>query len=202
VGRDDPYHHLAAPIFSDSLSDGQSDNLWYVGKFYTNAQSIDCKFDNGHYLITSQTNHFIGYCNATSTDYNDFVYEVQMKIVEGDCAGIVFRADAEHIKDYTFDICWNGVYHLYRYDRSTKPDTLQAGTDRQIKNNSIINRLITLAVVARGIDFELYLDHILVNTAFDNSGNALKQGAIGVEAHDEFSVETQVEFNNARVWTF
>jgi hypothetical protein len=204
VGRNDPYHFLAVPAFSDSLSNGSNDNLWYTGKFGPpkNNNSVDCKFDNEHFLISSASKHFIEWCQATTTDFRDFVYEIQMNIVKGDCAGIVFRADVEHTRNYTFDFCWDRVYHLFAYYGSNKSDTLIGGIDKNIKSISVLNQNITLGIVARGIDFELYVNRILVNTAFDTSGNELKEGEIGIEARDLNSMITIAEFNNANVWTF
>jgi hypothetical protein len=64
------------------------------------------------------------------------------------------------------------------------------------------NKEVNLAIGVRGSNFELYIDHILVDKAFDVSGKALKQGEIGVIADNVSSKETEVAFKDVQVWKF
>ena len=214
VGRADPYHHLAEPLFFDPLDNSQTDNYWFTGDFGQNSQQQknNCDFHEQNYVVTagySDNNTNIAWCTATATNFDNFVYEVQMNItIIGSCGGIVFRADLAHSKYYLFELCSgqptpnNPSYKLVRYDNTSTQSGYTLIDNPNVNQSFVSNRFYTVAVVARGINFEMYVDHQMINTAFDTSSNALTQGQIGVAAIPNTSNSAQVDFRNAQVWAF
>ncbi|MHB8600282.1 MAG: family 16 glycoside hydrolase [Ktedonobacteraceae bacterium] len=214
VGRADPYHHMAEPVFFDPLDNSQTDNYWFTGDFGQNnqQQKNNCDFHGQNYVVTagySDNNTNIAWCTATATNFDNFVYEVQMNITtRGSCGGIVFRADLAHSKYYLFELCSgqptpdNPSYKLVRYDNTSTQSGYILIVNPKFNQSFVSNRFYTIAVVARGINFEMYVDHQMMNTVFDASSNALTQGQIGVAAVPNTSNSAQVDFRNAQVWAF
>src|SRR5690348_14654456 len=59
--------------------------------------------------------HFFYVCTAEATDFSNFAFEVQLKILHGDCGGMIFRADSNSGKLYFFEVCQDGRYLFSRY---------------------------------------------------------------------------------------
>ena len=162
VGRADPYQHLAEPAFSDPLDSSQTNSYWFTGDFGQNSQQQTnrCDFQNQTYVVTagySDNNTNIAWCTATATDFNNFVYEVQMNITKtGSCGGIVFRADLEHTRYYLFELCSgqptssNPSYKLIRYDNTSTQSGYTLIENPNMDQSFESNHFYTVAVVARG----------------------------------------------------
>src|SRR5206468_804705 len=74
-----------------------------------------CAFSGGNYHSSTPNTNFFFICTAQATDSSNFATEVQMKVIQGDCGGLVFRADSKTGKMYFLEVCQDGTYHLYRY---------------------------------------------------------------------------------------
>src|SRR5260370_6440668 len=75
------------PLFTDPL-DGQQSSLW--GK-YSNGSS-SCSFTGVAYHIQISAKDFFYTCLSTGGVFNDCVFQVQMRIIKGLGAGIIFRS--------------------------------------------------------------------------------------------------------------
>lgn len=83
--------NYASPVLDDSLRDNSRGNYWKEIDSISNTWSA-CQFING--AIDIKANPFeAAWCIATRTDFTDFIYEVQMKIVRGIGGGVAFRID-------------------------------------------------------------------------------------------------------------
>ena len=201
----DPYHYTGWSVLDSSLS--SYDNYWHSEiNTKTNAS---CQFDRGAYKVTAVPS-YVHYCYASSAVFDDFIYQVQMKFLRGECGGIVFRADPENGTLYFFEICRNLTYDFIRWDSVPakdwqyllvgQPDNGQPDNLKSIlKNDNIqVNQSVTLAVIAKGNIFQLWVNHQELDVGFDVSARELKVGAIGVAA----SGPALIAFSNAKVWTF
>jgi hypothetical protein len=122
-----------------------------------------------------------------------------MKIITGECGGLLFRANDP--KFYYFYICTNGRYGLVRYTADTPDTSVNPVLTHQYYSDLIkqgLNQENLLAVVANGPQIDLYVNQHKIDSVTDA---VYSQGNIGVLARRE-TEQTDVVFNNARVWTF
>ena len=144
----------------------------------------------------SQTNAFVG-CDATSTDFRDFAYQVQMKIIKGDAGGVVFRSNATNGAYYLFTVGQDGSYQFFVCPpkATTCNSPLVSSSSVAIKQG--LNQTNVVTVVVKGNTFTLYVNQQEIDSETDNT---FSHGQIGVVA-DEISSPTEVVYNNVKVWT-
>src|SRR5205823_12861652 len=73
----------------DPLNDNSKGYAWDV----SNQTDGTCAFSGGSYHSSTPKTQFFYICTAQATDFSNFAIEVQMKVLQGDCGGMVFRAD-------------------------------------------------------------------------------------------------------------
>ncbi len=181
------------PALSDPLSDNSNGNGWSEGT----GSNYACVFAGGAYHASdSQKNNFL-YCDAPSTDFRDFAYQVQMKIIKGDAGGVIFRANATNNTDYVFSVGQDGSYELFVCPpKATKCNSaLLSGSSGAI--NQGLNQTNVVAVVVKGNTITLYVNQQKIDSVTDNT---FSHGQIGVIAYD-ITGPTEVVYNNAKVWT-
>lgn len=173
----------------DPLSNSSKSSQW--------DRTSDCIFTGGAYHVVAPNPGYFIPCYAKATNFSNFVYQVQMMIINGDCGAIILRANWRTDQIYYFRICRDGDYHfsLYVDNTGTNAKTLKSDSTSAIKTG--LNESNLIAVVARGSIIELYinLQHIA-----DVYSDAYSQGQIGVAAEAE-SNPTEVAYSNAKVWT-
>lgn len=187
----DPYPpYTGKLVLYDPLS---QPNQWF------NYSSVSwggaCQFTNGTYHISQSKPNRIWLCSASALDFSNFAFEVQMKVIKGDCGGIDFRNDGSNGKDYIFEVCQSGHYNLYRYTSNSNATSLTNNSSPAISTG--LNQSNTIAVVANGSTFDLYVNNQKIDTVSDSSYN---HGQIGVDAYS-VSNPTEVAFSNTKVWT-
>jgi hypothetical protein len=176
----------------DPLSDNSKGYAWE-----TDVQAEGtCAFSGGAYHVNTSKTNFFNSCTAEATDFSNFAFEVQLKIVRGDCGGMIFRADNNSGKLYFFEVCQDGTYSFSRYLDFTGDNVkvLAGGSSTAITTG--LNRSNTIAVVAQGSTLTIYVKKQIIASANDST---FSHGQIGVFA-DENSNPTEVAFNNAKVW--
>ncbi len=201
----DPYTHQGWLTLSSSLSNS-SDNYWHEQQYGENIGK--CQFIDGTYHVKDMFPRSAMTCIATATDYTDFIYEVHMRIINnGDCGGLVFRADRANNKHYVFYICKDHTYCLYRNIPPQNPQDI-VGCHGEVDNlSSILKGIdintasISLAIEALGEKFVLWVNSQELDVGFDLSNEELKEGEIGVSAVSLQHI-TEVAFSNAKVWVF
>ncbi len=178
----------------DPLSDTSRGYAWDVS---THTDGT-CAFSGGAYHASTPKPHFFYVCTAEATDFSNFAAEVQMKIVQGDCGGMVFRADSNNGKLYFFEVCQDGTYLFSRYLDYTGNNVtdLAGGSSAAIKTG--LNQSNVLAVVAQGSTLSIYVNNQKIASANDST---FKHGQIGLFA-DSNNHPSEVAFNNVKVWTY
>ena len=178
----------------DPLSDNSKGYKWDTG---TQADGT-CAFSGGGYHSSTPKTNFYYVCSAAVTDFSNFAFEVQAKILKGDCSGMVFRADTNTGKLYFFEVCQDGSYSFSRYlDFSGKNvKDLAGGSSAAIVAG--LNQMNTIAVVAQGSTLTIYVNKQKISSVTDSS---FTHGHIGMFA-DASKNPTEAAFSNARVWTY
>lgn len=193
----DPYTHRAMPSLSDLLQNNQQGYAWLE-------KDGSCEFTTGQYHALVKEAAHVRLCSAQATDYSNFVYEVRMTIMAGDCGALTFRSDDANIRMYFFRICQNGTYLLGRYDGNPSSTTSKAAPilEEKLTPQPVIHQGLhqsnVIAIVANGGTIELWINHLHVSTVNDGT---YQRGRIGLAANS-FTQATEVAFSDARVWTF
>jgi serine/threonine protein kinase len=182
-----------SPVLNDPLQDNSKGNNWEEN---TSDSLDDCTFKNRSFDINTNGWEL---CAAKTTDFTNFIYEVQMKIVKGDWGGIAFRIDpmsSNHFSHSSFVINQNGSYSV---DTSTSIDAngnlLAQGSSSAIHQG--LNQTNLVAVVVSGTITRLYVNHKRI--AVVGSNTFFPHGEIGVIATSSGN-QTEVTFQNANVW--
>src|SRR5262245_3304431 len=78
---------------------------------------------NGAYHVNQQPPGFYNWCGYHDI-FSNFTFEVSMTIVQGNCGGIVFRADGQgnSLHLYYYAICANGGYNVANYRDTSAAD--------------------------------------------------------------------------------
>ena len=180
------------PILDDPLVNNQLGYNW--NEIPTVSNGGTCSFiANAYHATQSQSNRFYR-CEALSTDYADFAFQVEATIQTGDEAGIVFRFNQALSKFYAFHISVDGAYRLDVDDANGFISNLSNGQSSAMKGGH--NQTNVLAVLAKGTSIYIFVNQQYVTSVTDST---YKQGAVGVMAQDDSS-PTNVAFTNAKLW--
>ena len=154
-------------------------------------------------------------CFANNTNFANFTYQLDMKFISigqlHSGGGIIFRGNSTTNKYYYFEVYNSGKYSMQVCNAGDCTRQL-AGykSDNQVLKafHPGLNVINTLAVVAAGPKFDLYVNNQLIKEVVDPN-NTYTIGMIGVLAtggNDNdlrkaaTSTPGQVLFSNAKVW--
>jgi hypothetical protein len=177
------------PALDDPLNDNSGNHGW--------SENSNCAFTAGAYHATIMQKDYFTYCPASSTNYANFAYQVQMTIAQGDEGCLLLRYSAtssSHSYD-AFCISSDGSYHFI-----TKPlndpsnSVLKDGTSTAITTGR--NQSNSLTVIAQGPKYTIYINSQYVLTVTDSTTS---QGSVGVGARDVGNA-TNVVCSKAKVW--
>ena len=151
--------------------------------------------------ISGTTTHFHGLCFAQDTDYSNFIFQVTMQIISGNCGGIALRADSGSRQEYVFSVCpygdSNPQYYFYRYDKGGPASrTIAHNTSPFIHEGQATSNVI--AVQAKGSKFVLYINGKSVDDVHDST---YSEGQIGLTALSRTGSAYAV-FSDPRIWVF
>ena len=154
-----------------------------------------CQYKDGAYHASTLKQNFFLYCTAYNTNFSNFAFEVQLSVIQGDCAGIIFRSNAPRF--YFFRICQYGSYALYKYvsNSGSTSTTLRQGSSSAI--NTGPGQSNRIAVLANDSTISLYVNSQRIDSLTETS---FSQGEIGVVASDTGSTVTEVAYSNVKVW--
>jgi len=195
AGTANPYApHLGMLVLQDPLVDNSRGYDW--NELMTSTYA--CKFEAGVYhVIQTQYPYFTDcFAEHVGVHFSNFTFQVQMKIIQGDCGGIVFRADSTENQFYFFRVCQNKFYDLRRFVDNTNrtAQTLTSGFNAAIATG--INATNLVAVVAQGSELDLYVNQQDVQGITDT---AYSDGKIAVAASQNGN-PTEVVFSNIMIW--
>jgi serine/threonine protein kinase len=183
---------IGTPILDDPLQGNSKGNNWDITPI---ASGSGCVFTGGVYHSAISQNGYISTCFAQATNFSNFSYQVQMRIVAGDQGGIAFRADSGKGSFYYFYINRNGAYALETYGSYILSKIISRGPSPAIKTG--LNQPNLLAVVANNNTINLYVNMQFIVSVSDNS---FYQGQIGVVAEDTGN-PADIVFTDAKIWT-
>ena len=161
----------------------------YGWEDYLDTQGNGCQFTKGGYHAIEQQN-YINVCHL-STVVDNFAFEVQMEVIQGNCGGITFRDDTI-ISAYHFEVCQDGTYKLYRFDSTNSQTAFTSGSSSDIHTG--LNQDNVIAVVAIGDKIDVYVNHKQITTIKDNK---YQQGHVGLRVVGSAG---EVIYTNAKMW--
>ena len=177
-----------APILNDPLN-GNNIYHWDVGNASLGGR---CGFKAGAYHVIEPNKSYYLSCLAETTNFSNFVFQVQVTIIQGDEGGLIFRASGAKL--YSFGFNREGLFSFIISKNNNPGKPLIFGPNSAI--NTGLNQPNLLTVIARDSTFYLYINKQYVDTVRDSSYHS---GRIGVYA--AYSTHyTDVAFNDAQVW--
>ncbi len=187
-----PYAANGTIALNDPLRDNSNGYFW--GEI-SNSYGT-CEFTGSTYQVSISPGKLQS-CTASTSNFSNFAYEVQMRIIKGDCGGIFFRGDDVSSTFYFFRVCQDGSYALRLYVDNTGAHarTLIGSNSSAIRTG--LDQSNTIAVVANGSTLDFYVNQQKIDSINDST---YSHGQVGVIA-EAYSNQTEVVFSNARVWT-
>lgn len=188
-----PYGGKGILALIDPLKDNSIDNGW---EEYSGTDT--CAFTGGTYHVRASDTPYFNRCGKSFSSFNDFdnfVFEVQMTIVQGYAGGMTFR-DNMNGKMYVFIVSQDGSYALRICRNAGQACDLPLKRGSTSVINQSLNATNLIAVVARGNNITLYVNHQQIANVTDST---YIQGQIGMIAYPYESL-TEVAYSNARVW--
>lgn len=178
-------------VLNDPLSDNSQGHNWDV----TPTRFGTCTFATGAYDVVATNSHTYHRCGAQNTHFSNFAYEVEVTIIAGSCAAVIFRGDFPGYHYYYFHICQDGSFALWLYTRNgPKTKTFIESPSARIHRG--LGQINLIAVVAIQDSLTLYVNHHALYTEHDST---YSQGEIGV-AVDSDTNPTEALFRQAKVW--
>lgn len=181
-----PAHGTLA--LSDPLRDNSEGYGWE--EYAINSYGAACQFRSDGYHVSERQNYYHP-CHA-SVQFSNFTFEVQMKIITGNCGGVAFRDTTTEAHAYSFVVCQDGSYELDRFDGFAPPKAILSQSSSAIHIG--LNQTNLIAVVVNRCSIDLYVNMQHINNTSDCTYN---RGEIGVIADPS----TEAIYSNAKVWT-
>jgi hypothetical protein len=175
------------PLLNDPLS-AQDANNWPN-------DGANCAFQNNAYLVAATTANILQPCVAATPQYGDAAIQVDVTLLSAADAGLVFRANASQNQFYDFEVTNQGEFYL-RYFSNNKPTFLIQKTASNVIEG--VNSKNTLLVIAKGSDFQLFINGTLVGETHDAT---FASGQVGVAAGTLSASSGNASFTNLRVFS-
>jgi len=174
---------------NDPLLDNSQSHGWLTG---ANQKGATCEFRGDGYYSTEPAKLFFHSCYASNPDFSNFAFEVQMTLISGDYAGIIF-CNATTDTYYLFRVGIGGSYSLLIFGQpNSNGASLATGS---ISVNLFQPNLI--AAVVSGGSIKLYLNRQLITSVNDST---YTHGRIAVFSWNATGNVAEAVFRNAKVW--
>ncbi|HYL44979.1 MAG TPA: hypothetical protein VEU97_16470 [Ktedonobacteraceae bacterium] len=177
-----------SPTLSDPLN-GQTISVWSVKSTGTKS----CSFSNGAYHLRLAPEDIYLNCPAPGPSYNNFIYQVQLTIINGFDGGISFRSYDETTPSFSFTITTTGYYAL-----SADLDNRLLAFGRSAAIHTGLNQANLIAVMAQGEQVSLFINKQFVTSPADVGDGS---GQLGMTADNMASTNIDVAYSNAQVWS-
>jgi hypothetical protein len=141
----------------------------------------------------------VSLCLGRSTNFDNFAYQAQATITQGDMSGLIFRTDTIGSKAYLFLISSDGIYGL----ASIQGGSLSSGNFKILAGanstaiNTSLNQPNLLTVIARGSTIYLYVNKQYLAKVNDSTSSF---GMIGVAGENTTKGPVDVAFSKIQVW--
>jgi hypothetical protein len=174
------------PTFSDPLND-PNQTTWGLGA----TRLGTCTIANGALHDTTTGTGYAWNCfNHGQRNFANFVYRIQVTIIQGGGGGITFRATPQGA--YRFDIQQDGGY-TFKVGQQQNTSSVHSP---QVKAG--FNQTNTIAVMADGATMYFFINDQYVTRVEDNT---LNNGIFGVIADGTINQPADVAFSKAQIWT-
>jgi hypothetical protein len=167
--------------------------------------------DNKTYVVNIAQNAKYVPCVAANTAYKNFALQVTMDI-SGDAGGVIFRSDTAKGSYYRLSISKNSqqstdtpTFSLFLCNNAsakkcTANDTDSGTSLATINNVKMDQGPITLTVIARDKNIDIYADGQFLLHFTEPQGAGIGAGQVGVYAAD-LNNPTTVKFSNLKIWS-
>ncbi len=161
-----------------------------------------CAFSGDGYDVTFNFSLLFPICLLRSHSFSDFAYLVHMKIVKGDCGGLIFRStESANPNMYYVEVCKNGFYDFVRQG-GKGPGILLMGTSGAIKQG--LNMTNTVAVIAHDPTIALSINRNHIASVTDSTFKSGDIGmmtlkTIGTDSGNDVVAETV--YSDLYIWT-
>lgn len=199
-----PVAHLPNPYppytgtlrINDPLRDNSMGYSWMADNVRRKDDPDGCHFCEESYRLTivDQPSQAMMYCLALYTNFSDMVYQIEVIILKGTEAGIVFRQTPGY-RYYHFYIRRDGTFGLF-WCMKGHQTLLADGLSSAI--NIELNQPNVLAVVANGTTIDLYVNQQHLTRVVDGTYHA---GRIGTATSADPHNPSEVAFRNLMLWT-
>ena len=176
----------STPSLSDSLSN-QDDNGWID-------DGSVCTFANSSYNVLLSKSNTLQPCISSKLQYADAAFQVDVTLVSAANGGLIFRASSDSTEFYDFEITNDGKFY-FRYRANGAYTSLISDT----KSSAVLaqGNSNTLLVIARGSDFQLFINNTFVGEIHDST---FATGYLGFGAGTLASSQGQALFTNLNVY--
>jgi len=186
----EPIRTAGQLLFQDDFSD--PDSGWLLDA----NEDREFAYEDGEYSILAKMPDSWWWAAApTDEPLSDFTVEVDLQQLSGleeHNYGIVFRAQGDDF--YRFGISWAGEYVLFKVQNDRWIRLLDWTKSEAIRPGSGSNHL---KVTTKGSQISLYANGELLASINDAS---FAQGAIGLYVEKQGTMDTQVRFDNIKVY--
>lgn len=172
------------PLVSDPLSKQDS---------YHWAVDSACNFHNGAYYVKFGDRSGGTYtCDSNKLSYRDFAIAMDVTLMAGDSAGILFRASRDLNNFYEFMVS-RQQFVLVKFVNNNSSLVIPPLPSGTIHDLNHANRLL---VIARGDDFQLFINGTFVSEAHDDS--LTSAGYVGVSLI--YNPKGEASFSNLTIY--
>ncbi|MBV9710771.1 MAG: hypothetical protein JO011_07655, partial [Ktedonobacteraceae bacterium] len=148
------------PVLVDNLS-GNTLNRWTVDRSH-------CTFGNGGYSVNDMQTNYVQSCPMLSPAVSNSAVEVDVSMLGGTSAGILFRFNGEQY--YDFEITNSNKFFFARHDAVSSPGPTSYLIKETYSNVILaMGQKNTLLMIANGADFKLYINGSFVGEAQDGT---------------------------------
>ncbi len=177
-------------IFYDPMTSDRFN--WTTGS----TNDAACTYTGGAYHVIGKKRATASPCLGSGTlfsNYGNFVFEVHMTMISGTGGGIRFHISS--VGSYNFVVYQNGHYELTTYDSYGNYHARLLGATARSTIKTGLKETNSIAVVARGKQIDLYVNHIRIGGA---QGSFPNVGSFGLIADGE----SEVAWSSAKLWVW
>jgi DNA-binding XRE family transcriptional regulator len=155
-----------------------------------------CQFTGGAYHVrTPLGGGYFPECYPKGI-FSNFALEVQLTVTQGDCGGVIFRADdVGHF--YSLLFCQDGTYQVLTFFDNVS-HVAGLDSDKSSAVHTGLGQQNKIAVVANGSTLIVYANEHQISYVQDSSYTS---GSIALIAYPFYGHVTDVAYRNARLWT-
>jgi serine/threonine protein kinase len=198
-----PYgNHNGTLVLNDPLNQQNQQTQW-------DELSGRCSFSaRSYHVVAGPPSQGFTLCNATASDYANFVYQVQMTFTKVTSTvgsgGLVFRGNKANTQFYFLEIFTTGNYAFYRCPGAKGACATLSASTKPIPSFRIdLNKPNTIALMASDSTFYIYVNNqLVVGPIVDAAPDATySHGKIGMMARqNNTNAVTDVSFNESKIW--